>query len=195
MPADNIELEQRVKALERRLDRPGGLPDARRAPGDPTELLLPNSVTADLIATGGVGTIEIADDAVTEIDIAYPTTSAPTSTSTADPMTAVIPEMTITKDWGGDPIIILWSASVSHGTAAAIVRTELYEGSTALGGDDSSRRSLVHPTAAIAGPIAMMYAYTPTTGSKTISARWNTTAGTITATGLRRMLVIVRVKR
>lgn len=139
-----------------------------------------------------VATQNIAANAVTAINVAAGSTSAPTTNSTADPMTATIPEMTITADFAGDPIVVLFSGQFSHDTSAALTEIALYEGSNELA--NTRRGATAHAINAVF-TLGTMYSYTPTTGSKTITVKWHVGSGVATASSTNRHLTIIRLKR
>ena len=144
------------------------------------------------IQNGAVGTAALAANAATKIHIATPTTSGPTTASTASPPTAVVPEMSITADFGGNPIIALFSADLRV-SAAAFVGVGIAD---AVGGFIAASERTAHTaTASGAVPASLIYAFTPSTGSRTLQVRWRTTAGTVTNIDLRRQFVVLELRR
>lgn len=144
---------------------------------DQTEIFL-NNTTAAL-------------EAGIKVHAATPSTSGPTTISTADPLTVTVSEMSITADFGGNTILIFAGGSFSHGTANGGITSEVYDGASAVG---DSRRTTTHPTAN--GPLVhgVVQSYTPAAGSRTISWRWKVSAGTGTARGVERHLVIAELR-
>lgn len=62
------------------------------------------------------------------------TTSGPTTTSTNDPPTVTLPEMTITRTWLGVPTLVLFTGTFSHNTANGFIRIALFDDGAEVGG-------------------------------------------------------------
>ena len=115
------------------------------------------------------------------------TTSGPTTTSNADPFTATIPEMSVTADFSTHMLLIFFSITVIN-SGTNINRVAFYDNSTEIG---NSRRQV---NTAVNAEISTMAVYTPvSSGSRTISAKWNNNGGTTTGQGLQRELFIVEL--
>lgn len=140
-----------------------------------------------------LGSEALQANAATKLHTATPTTSGPTTTSTADPMTAVIPEMTITADFGGNVCALVFTGSFSHGSANGTGEIQFFDATanTNIG----QRRSGSHATVGGNFTVAVVEPYTPAAGSRTINVRWRTGAGTLTATTLRRSFLILELRR
>lgn len=126
--------------------------------------------------------------AATKLHSAQGSTLAPTTTSTANPPTVVLNEMTITADFGGNPIVILFTGLFNN-TAGNTTRICLHD--LTAGTDIEFNRSTVAAT----DTLVQIQPYTPAAGTRTIQVRWSTSAGTATAAGVNRTLVIVELRR
>lgn len=116
---------------------------------------------------------------------AVPTTSGPTSTATT---AAVIPQMQITMECNGRPIMANFSASLAHGTANGWVTTTLY-----MDGNLLASYPAQDGTANTMQVIDWAFLTTPAAGLHTFDVRWATLAGTMTASGLSRVFSLVEL--
>lgn len=148
-------------------------------------------VGSDQLEDGAVATAKLAVGAATVIHSAVGSTSGPTTTSTADPMTAVLPQMTITADFGGNPVLVFCSVSVNNSSAGASTRLAVYDDAAEV----ASSRRVAASNGTDTTTVALITAFTPAAGSRTISVRWHVAAGTATANGVNRQLIIVEVRR
>lgn len=112
-------------------------------------------------------------------------TNGPTSTATT---AAVIPEMTLAAEFTGRPVLVTFSASLSHATAAGWLSTYLY-----LDGTVQRSYPAQEPVANSLGLYSWSTVLTPAAGAHTIDARWATLAGTMTANALARELTVSEI--
>lgn len=150
---------------------------------------LPNPGFAADMATQAELNAAVAGMVPVTLRSAVGTTSSPTTASTADPMTAVIPEMTITADFAGHPILAIFTCHFQHSAASVNIDIEMYDAGTRL---PDTRRLGAVTAAAGSTELSIGYMYTPAAGSRTIDVRWRTGSGTITAGTTRRQLIIVQ---
>jgi hypothetical protein len=145
--------------------------------------LLKSRVEAASVAVGG--SIEVA----VKLHTTTPTTSDPTTTSTAEPPTAILPQMSVTADFGGNPILCLFTGHMFNATASSIGIALADAGTVIV----PTRRDTVLAANA-AQSLSLIHAFTPPAGSRTINIRWRTSAGTAICGLLRRQLVIVEFR-
>lgn len=117
-------------------------------------------------------------------------TSGPTTTSTANPPTTTLSEMSITADFGGNPVIAFFTGTFSHPNDDADIRVAIRDAGTVK----QQRRARFAPSTSTQGQvIAATAAWTPASGSRTIDVTWSTSLGTATADLLERQLVILEL--
>jgi hypothetical protein len=144
------------------------------------------------IADASILTSMLAANAATKLHATSGPSSGPTTGSTSDPPTVAVPEMSITADFGGHPLLIAFTGTFSH-TATDEARINLWD-STANASIGNSRRE-TPPAAGKLFSIGVIQDYTPPAGERTIELRWSTAAGTLTASATRRKLVILELRR
>jgi hypothetical protein len=121
------------------------------------------------------------------------TTNNPTVTSAEGHK--LVPQMEISEDFGGDPILIFFTGVFSHGTAGAQVGVRLYEGAVGSEAEVSKTfRPIISPGANQDMPTAIVHAMTPPSGERNVQVRFNVGAGTGTADGSNRSLVVARLR-
>lgn len=122
------------------------------------------------------------------------TTSGPTTTSTNDPPTVTLPEMTITRTWLGVPTLVLFTGTFSHNAANGFIRIALFDDGAEVGGANGiGRRQSGKATANAQFPLALACIFTPVAGSHTMAIRWSGTAGTMTAIGTQRQIIALEI--
>lgn len=144
---------------------------------DQTELFLNTAIPA---LEGGI-VLHVADPS---------SVTGSTTTSTADPMTAVVSNMSITADFGGYPLLFFWSALMQNNTAGATTRSALHVDGTEV---FASRRATTHGTAnGVSNHSLSGFYYQPAAGSRTMTMRWHVSSGT--GTVYERQFVIAELR-
>lgn len=143
------------------------------------------------IQDGAVGTDQLAANAATKLYTTTATTSGPTTASTASPASAVIPEMTITADFGGNPIEVRFNGEFQQ-SGANSNQIEIFDAGSAVA---TTARVVTFPGASSSSIMTVVHAYTPAAGSRAIEIRWRVNAGTATAITTRRQLSILELRR
>lgn len=109
---------------------------------------------------------------------ATPTTSGPTTVATAG-APDTLAEMTLTVNASGAPILVLFSAAFSHGTAGAV--TSHGFSVDGAGVPTADTREMHAPGNGYIQNVKLVKLWTPTPGVHTIAVKWWVSAGTATA--------------
>lgn len=149
-------------------------------------------IHAGLVRDGAVGTTQLAANAATKLHTTTASTDGPTQTNTTSATATVLSEMTVTADFGGNPVLIIFTGQFSSDTANTFVAVELFDAGTAV----ATALRAPNPSAANEHfEISLTHGYTPATGSRTLQIRWWTGAGTATSLSTRRNLAILELRR
>lgn len=146
-------------------------------------------IHAGLIRDGAVGTTQLAANAATKLHTTTATTSSPTTTSA---VAATLAEMTITADFGGNPILVMFSGDFTHSTAGNWILVELFDAGVSVA---TTPRGANDASANYQHTMTVTHGYTPAAGSRTLDIRWSTAGATATATLTRRNLSILELRR
>lgn len=131
-------------------------------------------------ATGG--------GAATKLHTTTPTTSSPATTSTTP---VALAQMSVTADFGGNPVQAMFTGEFANNTSGHFVSIVLFDAGVQLG----NTNRLEHVAAANQSvTLALIHAYTPAAGSRTLDIRWFVSGGTATNNLLRRQLSILELR-
>jgi hypothetical protein len=150
-----------------------------------------DSINQSELGPNSVGTPEIIANAVTKLHFTTPTTSAPTTTSTSF---VVLPEMTITADFGGNELLIIFTGTFQQSANASVVAVGIHDGGTVI--EAGARTEHNFPNSGRPTPFSIVRRYAPAAGSRTIDVRWAVSGGT-TGTNLttQRQLLVLELRR
>lgn len=147
------------------------------------------TVNGAKLVDGAVSTLKLLQNAVTAIYATTATTASPTTTFPA--ASSVMPEMAITQNFSGAPILLLFSAEVFHSNAGGTgVYDVHYEGGMIM------RRGFVGPVANGSVITTFFLVHVPAAGTRTYDIRWwAASAGTFTSPNLFRQAIVLELKR
>ena len=155
----------------------------------PNPGLASGSVGTTQLAAGAVGQAQLATSAITQVKHATGVTSGPTTTS-ATPVN--LPDMSVSITTTGGDLSVLLVATISNSVGGgAILSTQL-----ALdGGAAVSPTSESSPGAAYANCLVNAWHFSGVAaGAHTVVGQWATSAGTATAQGTSRVLIVEEVR-